>query len=274
MKLSNHKSIIFIVVLMGVFLTINTAIATDVGGIIDTDTTWDLAGSPYNIISDVQVAEGVTLTIDPGVEINTGKIKVWGILSACGTDSSKVVFNSVEMESQIASSELNVEHSKYTGGRIYHENGDILLVDSTIQNLYTFHIRYLQGGRIERNLFIKSGGIHIGHSADVKFYIRNNVFYQQTTNYAISKSFEASHETIAEYNSFLSTDRIALRLEESSLTTPTDITAINNYWNTTDASIIDAMIYDRNDDLGIQEYIEYVPFLTEPHPDTPSPPSK
>jgi hypothetical protein len=36
------------------------SIATDVGGIIDTDTVWDLAGSPYNIASDIQIAEGVT----------------------------------------------------------------------------------------------------------------------------------------------------------------------------------------------------------------------
>ena len=40
--------------------------ATDVGGIISSDTTWTLAGSPYNATSIVQVAEGVTLTIEPG----------------------------------------------------------------------------------------------------------------------------------------------------------------------------------------------------------------
>ena len=40
---------------------------TDVEGIIDEDTTWDLDGSPYNIIATVQVDEGVTLTIEPGV---------------------------------------------------------------------------------------------------------------------------------------------------------------------------------------------------------------
>ena len=44
-----------------------SSFATDVGGIIDTDTTWDSAGSPYNITATVQVAEYVTLMIEPGV---------------------------------------------------------------------------------------------------------------------------------------------------------------------------------------------------------------
>jgi len=39
-------------------------------GIIYTDTTWDLAGSPYNITSLLQIADNVTLTIAPGVVVN------------------------------------------------------------------------------------------------------------------------------------------------------------------------------------------------------------
>ena len=39
--------------------------------------------------------------------------------------------------------------------------------------------------------------------------------------------------------------------------------------NTTDANVINTMIYDKNDDLGIPYYVEYNPILTEPHPNTP-----
>jgi len=46
--------------------------------------------------------------------------------------------------------------------------------------------------------------------------------------------------------------------------------AVNNFWNTTDISIIDSMIYDKNDDLSSGNYIEFEPILTEPHPDTPT----
>ena len=68
------------------------SMATNVGGIIDTNTIWDLANSPYTITSDVQVAEGVSLTIEPGVIVNgeNHKITVWGEVNAIGTDSSKM----------------------------------------------------------------------------------------------------------------------------------------------------------------------------------------
>ena len=45
--------------------------------------------------------------------------------------------------------------------------------------------------------------------------------------------------------------------------------ASNNYWNTIDTTINDTMIYDKNDDLGCADYIDYLPILTGPHPDTP-----
>jgi len=49
------------------------------------------------------------------------------------------------------------------------------------------------------------------------------------------------------------------------------MTAINNYWNTTDDSVIESMIFDKNDDLRSANYINYLPILTEPHLDTPKP---
>ncbi len=42
---------------------------TFVSGIINSNTTWDLAGSPYVVTSTVTVQPGVTLTIDPGVVV-------------------------------------------------------------------------------------------------------------------------------------------------------------------------------------------------------------
>ncbi len=60
---------------------------TDVGGIIATDTTWDLAGSPYVMTSIVTVNPGVTLTIEPGVTVqgvNGTVLIVEGDLQAVG----------------------------------------------------------------------------------------------------------------------------------------------------------------------------------------------
>jgi hypothetical protein len=43
--------------------------AMDVGGIISQDTTWDLQNSPYRLVSFLYIASGVTLTIEPGVQV-------------------------------------------------------------------------------------------------------------------------------------------------------------------------------------------------------------
>ena len=39
---------------------------TDVGGPIISDTTWSLTYSPYIVVENVEVWQGVTLTIEPG----------------------------------------------------------------------------------------------------------------------------------------------------------------------------------------------------------------
>jgi PKD repeat protein len=121
---------------------------------------------------------------------------------------------------------------------------------------------------IERNIFVDADVIQIELRNSTKVYVRNNVFYQPTGYSAIANSHDAdSSELIIEYNSFLSTDRINLWVGTGSH--PVNITAINNYWNTTDTDVINDMIYDHKDDIRCSVEIVYEPFLTAPHPDTP-----
>jgi len=77
---------------------------TIVGGLIGTNTTWALAGSPYIIgTSSVTVAPGVTLTIDPGVVV---KVDLWskylyvnGALHARGDAAHPIIFTSYKDDS-------------------------------------------------------------------------------------------------------------------------------------------------------------------------------
>nr|HPQ41063.1 right-handed parallel beta-helix repeat-containing protein [bacterium] len=82
---------------------------THVSGLISANTTWDLAGSPYWVDSDITVDTGVTLTIDPGVVVKmeydhtlysggyqyTTRFIVNGILDAQGEPGNLIYFTSI-----------------------------------------------------------------------------------------------------------------------------------------------------------------------------------
>ena len=73
---------------------------TIAGGIISSNTTWTIANSPYIIINeDLQIAQGVTLSISEGVIVRFGegrKLKVAGALKVDGFPDSPVTLTSIE----------------------------------------------------------------------------------------------------------------------------------------------------------------------------------
>ena len=69
--------------------------STSISGSLTGNTTWTLAGSPYLVTGDVTVPNGVTLTIDPGVQVIFNQYTaLWvdGQLNASGTAGAPVVF--------------------------------------------------------------------------------------------------------------------------------------------------------------------------------------
>jgi len=92
------RIIAIILILLTILLTTSTTLKsqTNVGGPYFTNTVWNLAGSPYILTADVQVADGVTLTIEPGVEINYNanyELLVKGSISVLGTNALPIIFN-------------------------------------------------------------------------------------------------------------------------------------------------------------------------------------
>ena len=69
--------------------------ATEVPPVIDQDTVWTAAGNPYTVANTTSVAEGVTLTLDPGVIVELAEgvdLYVFGSIEARGTGDQPVQF--------------------------------------------------------------------------------------------------------------------------------------------------------------------------------------
>jgi hypothetical protein len=265
-----------IVIVMVVFMSgIYQVHATDVGGQILTDTTWTLAGSPYTITSDVQIASGVTLSIEPGVvvnRINNSEIGLYnGTFMAIGTVDSNITLNDLHIVNRKdGSSEIHIQYCRLYSTYLYLRWAESFsLLDSIVENKSgtqnAVEICPLNNDSyIERNVFIGNSLYNFIFLSDREvyngnLYIRNNVFY----NYR-DMAISGNSDAIVKFNSFLNTDRTSVGLAFQS----SDWDVSENYWNTTDTDIIESMIVDRNDNLSISGYIFYEPFLTAPHPDT------
>jgi hypothetical protein len=74
----------------------STAQASDVTGIISSNTTWTKSSSPYSLTGPVTIGNGVTLTIEAGVTVNLNgyNIQVNGILYARGSSADNIIFTS------------------------------------------------------------------------------------------------------------------------------------------------------------------------------------
>lgn len=70
---------------------------SDVSGTISTDTTWTFTSSPYVVTGDVTINPGVTLSLEPGVQVRFDgnyALVVRGTLEAEGTEAQPVRFTS------------------------------------------------------------------------------------------------------------------------------------------------------------------------------------
>ena len=73
--------------------------STNAIGIINSDTTWTKAESPYTLTGPVAVNLGVKLTIQPGAAVNLNGfyIQVNGTLTAIGTSTDQIQFTNGEL---------------------------------------------------------------------------------------------------------------------------------------------------------------------------------
>lgn len=213
-----------------------------------------------------------------------------GIIYAHGTIDNRIVFDGggnsdfFSAKSSNIDTFLDLDYCVIRNGSSFwpatgHEQyGSFSLRHSELTNLTGYSYVWYPGRdvHIEYNVFANTGGFSIGHSDDVKVYLMYNLFFGKNpalpsyADYCIQNwAAYGNSETVVKYNSFMNIDGIALELPSGYDSAA--MSATENYWGTEDTNAIDAMIYDKNDDITSAGYISYLPILTEPNPDTPIP---
>ena len=126
---------------------------------------------------------------------------------------------------------------------------------------------------IEYNKFINTGGIY-SYNDKYGTNIRYNLFQGLLSPLAHMGGGTPSNppkQMIVKYNSFITPKGLGLALSLASgfIGWSPSIDATENYWGSHDTNTIDQMIHDNNDDITIENIINYLPILTESHPNTP-----
>jgi hypothetical protein len=288
-----YKSLIL--VFISIF-TLNVQ-AIEVGGIISEDTTWSITNEPYVITTLIQIASGKTLTINPGVTVKNGEIRVFGNLQARGTSLNKIVFNNVSIKpyfdgdwTAVKNHYIAISHSNIIGGSIYAATGNVIcgtllledsVVDGVKDGIYLWYPT--SNASIQRNIFKNIDSEYNDDSfiyallSDNSGHIQKNITLRIYDNYFDSSvdlpiiAYTQENASIWIFgNTFPRSQRPLLKLRSDS---NGNVYAYQNYWGTTIEREISSMIYDRYDDLSIQYEIKYNNYLSEPSPFAPDPPA-
>ena len=132
--------------------------ATDVGGPILADTTWDAGGSPYTVVATILIGADAVLTINPGVEIRVDPGLGIGVGSQAFGPGTLVARGTAE-EPIIFTSNLSDPDVPAAG-----DWKDILFSDFAVDAEYDGDGSYLSGSALEHCVieFAGSGDIATG----------------------------------------------------------------------------------------------------------------
>jgi len=201
-----------------------TTDGTQVSGIINTDTTWTVANSPFIVTGNILVYTGATLTIEPGVEVifnGNFSIQVRGNLQAIGTEQERITFrhydngtwggielraNNNVLEFCDINAMLNVNNSDN-----FRYNSNNRIINCTMTSAQLGH------GDVLRYSVIDGAGIS-GNTVGVNFLASGQVSNNTIINHNVGISKWSSHAFVGLQQTMGNTiknNNIGIRLNSS-----------------------------------------------------------
>jgi hypothetical protein len=277
--------VLFVTVLVG-----SSSAATTVSGVITQDTIWTKSGSPYVLSGFVQVADEVTLSVEPGVIVEPmagSGLTIAGTLRAIGSSSDPIVVSGVDwsgidffdqdpyvVNTASALRYVRIEHAT-TALDIDSDSPEMVALELN-ENRQGIRLHAFAGDvSISDSVFTKNE-VGISGSSRKTVSISNNAFWMNGT--AISISYERS--CACEFGRWDIHGNDLLPSEESpngiavggeSAVTNETYDASSNWWGTTDPAVIEARLYDGDDDVR-QKQIIWEPPSSVPHTSFEPPP--
>ncbi|WP_170169116.1 Ig-like domain-containing protein [Mesobacillus subterraneus] len=239
---------------------------------IKENTTWTKEGSPYRV-GTIGIDPGVTLTVEPGVEIigSTGSwIDVRGKLKVLGTEQDKVSIKDVIIKGiSFDGMSIQIENAKLSrsdpGFLLTASEREVILKNNEFSRGQVFLREPKVDNVIEHNLF-NSGAYLSLFDGPAKTLIKGNTFFnEEDYNPSIElmcsdPNCKSANTTITE-NNFFGFPSFFIEMDKGAGLT---YDAANNYWSTTDSSLMNKRILDgaRDDNKAVVNVnpIAYKPF--------------
>jgi hypothetical protein len=249
--------------------------ASSIGGLISSDLVLTKSGSPYIMTSTLQIPAGLSVTVQPGVEIRTSGINTvfWnqGNLIFAGSKNDPIRVTGkfdlfISLKNAPLGSKLSIIGTLIDGGGTLWSFGgysgytEITMEDSELKDVFGYTYLWYPPNKviIQRNVFINSGGFSIGFDAgDGKssVSILNNLFIgASTTDYWIEAWASYGGQVEVHGNEFRSGPYTAVQLKPNYK--DGKINASGNFWGTQSLTVIGTYVKDKSDGLEFADSID------------------
>lgn len=256
------------------FFGLQQVSAETIPGNIMADTTWTKEGSPYKV-GMITIYPGVTLTVEPGVEIISSGSPSWidvkGKMNAKGTAGEKILIKDVLLKGfDFTGSSINIEHAN-----ISRSNGGFLL--TSMYREVILRNNEFSGGDvsigspttnilIENNLFQDNAWLNL-NNGPANILVQRNTFFNKDDYYPSIRmscndpNCKTPNITISE-NNFFGFPTFFVEVEKGM---GLKYNGANNYWSTTDTAQMKRRILDgaREDRLS-SAILDYSPIAYKP----------